>query len=102
MIVHGFLPDLRAYRRFVVAFSGRKDSLAAFLHLLSLDVPAHAIELDHHDVDGRGLIVVNSTATLHPDELGQEDRLEDVPDRTLSAPALPIRMVDREVERRLA
>ena len=48
------LPDLGAYRRFVVAFSGGKDSLAASLHLLSLGVPAHAIELHHHDVDGFG------------------------------------------------
>lgn len=48
------LPDLGAYRRFVVAFSGGKDSLAALLHLLSLGVPAHAIELHHHDVDGQG------------------------------------------------
>ncbi|MDE0877364.1 MAG: phosphoadenosine phosphosulfate reductase family protein [Sphingomonas bacterium] len=48
------LPDLGAYRRFVVAFSGGKDSLAALLHLLSLGVPAHAIELHHHDVDGHG------------------------------------------------
>ncbi|WP_426283712.1 hypothetical protein [Sphingomonas sp. NFX23] len=46
------LPDLGAYRRFVVAFSGGKDSLATLLHLLSLGVPAHAIELHHHDVDG--------------------------------------------------
>lgn len=48
------VPDLRAYRRIVVAFSGGKDSLAALLHLLSRGVPAHAIELHHHDVDGRG------------------------------------------------
>ena len=47
-------PDLRAYRRIVVAFSGGKDSLAALLHLLSLDVPEHAIELHHHHVDGHG------------------------------------------------
>jgi 3'-phosphoadenosine 5'-phosphosulfate sulfotransferase (PAPS reductase)/FAD synthetase len=47
-------PDLRAYRRIVVAFSGGKDSLAALLHLLRLGVPAHAIELHHHDVDGQG------------------------------------------------
>jgi 3'-phosphoadenosine 5'-phosphosulfate sulfotransferase (PAPS reductase)/FAD synthetase len=46
--------DLGAYRRFVVAFSGGKDSLAALLHLLSLGVPPHAIELHHHDVDGHG------------------------------------------------
>ena len=47
-------PDLPAYRRIVVAFSGGKDSLAALLYLLSLGVPAHAIELHHHDVDGNG------------------------------------------------
>ncbi|WP_346773602.1 hypothetical protein [Sphingomonas sp. ABOLF] len=47
-------PDLRAYRRIVVAFSGGKDSLAALLHLLAIGVPAHAIELHHHDVDGHG------------------------------------------------
>lgn len=35
MIVQAALPDLGAYRRFVVAFSGGKDSLAALLHLLS-------------------------------------------------------------------
>ena len=54
MIAPAALPDLGAYRRFVVAFSGGKDSLAALLHLLSLGVPAHAIELHHHDVDGHG------------------------------------------------
>jgi PP-loop superfamily ATP-utilizing enzyme len=35
-------PGLGAYRRFVVAFSGGKDSLAVLLHLISLGVPAHA------------------------------------------------------------
>ena len=54
MTVPAARPDLGAYRRFVVAFSGGKDSLAALLHLLSLGVPAHAIELHHHDVDGHG------------------------------------------------
>ncbi len=48
------LPDLGAYRRFVVAFSCGKDSPPALLHLPSLGVPAHAIELHHHDVDGHG------------------------------------------------
>ncbi len=47
-------PDLRAYRRIVVAFSGGKDSLAALLHLLALGVPADIIELHHRDVDGQG------------------------------------------------
>ena len=47
------LPDLGAYRRFIVAFSGGKDSLAALLHLLSLGVPAHAIELPHRSCGDR-------------------------------------------------
>ena len=54
MIAPAALPDLGAYRRFVVACSGGKASLAALLHLLSLGVPAHAIKLHHHDVDGYG------------------------------------------------
>lgn len=54
MTVPAALPDLGAYRRFVVAFSGGKDSLAALLHLVAAGVPAHAIELHHHDVDGHG------------------------------------------------
>ena len=57
-------PDLGAYRRFVVAFSGGKDSLAALLHLLSLGVPAHAIELHHHDVDGHGPTFMDWPCTL--------------------------------------
>ena len=48
------VPDLCAYRRIVVAFSGGKDSFAALLRLLALGVPTHAIELHHHDVDGHG------------------------------------------------
>ncbi len=54
MIAQGSRSDLSAYRRFVVAFSGGKDSLAALLHLLSLGAPPQAIELHHHDVDGQG------------------------------------------------
>jgi len=54
MTVPAALPALGAYRRFVVACSGGKASLAALLHLLSLGVPAHAIKLHHHDVDGYG------------------------------------------------
>jgi len=48
------LPDLAAYRRFVVAFSGGKDSLASLLVLLAHGVPPARIELHHHDVDGQG------------------------------------------------
>ena len=54
MTVPAALPVLGTYLRLVVAFSGGKDSLAALLHLLAPGVPAHAIELHHHDVDGHG------------------------------------------------
>lgn len=47
-------PNLSAYDRVVVAFSGGKDSLAALLHLFDLGVPAGRIELHHHQVDGVG------------------------------------------------
>ncbi len=45
------LPDLAAYRRFVVAFSGGKDSLASLLVLLEHGIPPDRIELHHHEVD---------------------------------------------------
>lgn len=38
----------------IVAFSGGKDSIAMFLHLLELGIPVSRIELWHHDVDGHG------------------------------------------------
>jgi len=40
------------YDRYIVAFSGGKDSLASVLLLLDLGVPKDRIELHHHDVDG--------------------------------------------------
>jgi 3'-phosphoadenosine 5'-phosphosulfate sulfotransferase (PAPS reductase)/FAD synthetase len=45
--------DLSAYDRYVVAFSGGKDSTACVLHLLEEGVNREDIELWHHDVDGR-------------------------------------------------
>lgn len=45
--------NLDSYDKFIVAFSGGKDSTAAFLHLLNLGVDPDQIELWHHDVDGR-------------------------------------------------
>ena len=45
-------PDLSQYQRFVIFFSGGKDSLACALHLLELGIPAERIELHHHLVDG--------------------------------------------------
>jgi 3'-phosphoadenosine 5'-phosphosulfate sulfotransferase (PAPS reductase)/FAD synthetase len=49
-------PDLSSYDRFVIAFSGGKDSLACALLLLrllrSLGIPRDRIELWHHCIDG--------------------------------------------------
>jgi 3'-phosphoadenosine 5'-phosphosulfate sulfotransferase (PAPS reductase)/FAD synthetase len=44
--------DLNSYDKIIVAFSGGKDSVAAFLHLLELGIAKDKIELWHHDVDG--------------------------------------------------
>jgi 3'-phosphoadenosine 5'-phosphosulfate sulfotransferase (PAPS reductase)/FAD synthetase len=44
---------IKNYDHYIVAFSGGKDSTAAFLHLLECGVPKHKIELWHHDIDGR-------------------------------------------------
>src|SRR5437867_1935751 len=41
------------YDHIIVAFSGGKDSTAAFLHLLEARMPQERIELWHHEVDGR-------------------------------------------------
>lgn len=47
-------PDLDSYDKIIVSFSGGKDSLACFLHLLELGVSKERIELWHQDVDGGG------------------------------------------------
>ena len=44
--------DPLSYDRYVVFFSGGKDSLACVLHLLEIGVPAGNIVLHHHLVDG--------------------------------------------------
>lgn len=46
-------PKLSSYDVFLVTFSGGKDSLACFLHLLDLGVPRNKIELWHQDIDGQ-------------------------------------------------
>jgi hypothetical protein len=48
------VPDLAEYDFFLVAFSGGKDSTAAFLYLLDRGVAPERIELWHHSVDGHG------------------------------------------------
>lgn len=40
--------------RFIVGFSGGKDSIACVLTLLERGIPKDKIELWHHDVDGKG------------------------------------------------
>ena len=41
--------------KFIIAFSGGKDSIAMVLYcLFELNIPASSIELWHHDVDGEG------------------------------------------------
>jgi 3'-phosphoadenosine 5'-phosphosulfate sulfotransferase (PAPS reductase)/FAD synthetase len=46
-------PNLEDYDRFIVFFSGGKDSVACFLWLLEQGIPVDKIELHHHLVDGR-------------------------------------------------
>ncbi|MYM92649.1 phosphoadenosine phosphosulfate reductase family protein [Duganella vulcania] len=46
-------PNLSDYDRFLVFFSGGKDSVACFLWLLDQGIPVDKIELHHHLVDGR-------------------------------------------------
>lgn len=40
------------YDKYIVAFSGGKDSIACFLNLLDQGVPKEKIELWHHEIDG--------------------------------------------------
>lgn len=46
-------PTLADYDRYLVFFSGGKDSVACFLWLLEQGIPLENIELHHHLVDGR-------------------------------------------------
>ena len=46
--------NLHDYDRYVVSFSGGKDSTACLLYLLDNGVPKERIELWHQEIDGRG------------------------------------------------
>jgi 3'-phosphoadenosine 5'-phosphosulfate sulfotransferase (PAPS reductase)/FAD synthetase len=46
------LGDIHQYDKYIVCFSGGKDSIALFLHLLEMGVDRSKIELWHHDIDG--------------------------------------------------
>lgn len=45
--------NLHSYDKYIVSFSGGKDSTACFLYLLDNGIPLEKIELWHQDVDGR-------------------------------------------------
>jgi 3'-phosphoadenosine 5'-phosphosulfate sulfotransferase (PAPS reductase)/FAD synthetase len=45
--------DIQSYDKVIIAFSGGKDSMACFLHILELGVPKEKIELWHHCIDGK-------------------------------------------------
>lgn len=44
--------DINSYDKYIVAFSGGKDSTALVLHLLEIGIPVSKIELWHHSIDG--------------------------------------------------
>lgn len=46
--------DLLNYDKYIVSFSGGKDSTACLLYLLDNSVPKEKIELWHQEIDGRG------------------------------------------------
>ena len=45
--------DLLSYDKYIVSFSGGKDSTACFLYLLDHGIPLDRIELWHQEIDGR-------------------------------------------------
>lgn len=45
--------DIHDYDRYIVSFSGGKDSTATFLYLLDQGIPRDRVELWHQDIDGR-------------------------------------------------
>ena len=55
--------DILSYDKYLVMYSGGKDSTALFLYLLSIGVPVEKIELWHHDIDGRGGLFMDWEST---------------------------------------
>jgi len=51
------------YDKYIVAFSGGKDSIACFLNLLEIGIPIEKIELWHHDIDGKGVTFMDWECT---------------------------------------
>lgn len=60
--------NIQDYDRYIVSFSGGKDSTATFLYLLDHGIPREKIELWHQDIDGRerNLFRLGSDARLLP------------------------------------
>lgn len=55
--------NISDYDKYIVAFSGGKDSTACFLNLLEMGVPKEKIELWHHLVDGKDDIFMDWEVT---------------------------------------
>lgn len=53
MSMENHIIDLLSYDKYIVSFSGEKDSTATFLYLLEHGVPVDRIELWHQEIDGR-------------------------------------------------
>ena len=43
--------NIKNYDKYIVYFSGGKDSMACLLYLLDTGIPIEKIELWHHDID---------------------------------------------------
>lgn len=56
-------PALETYDKFLVMFSGGKDSTALVLHLLDCGIAPEKIELWHHDIDGEGPVFMDWEST---------------------------------------
>jgi len=54
---------MESYDKYIVAFSGGKDSTVCFLHLLDLGIPKEKIELWHCLIDGKGPVYMDWEVT---------------------------------------
>ena len=62
--------DFASYDYIITAFSGGKDSVACVLSLLDAGAPRERMELWHHEVDGREVLVIETnteTSTIEFD-----------------------------------
>lgn len=61
--IKGTKREIINYDKYIVAFSGGKDSIACFLNLLDQGIPKEKIELWHHLVDGANEILFDWEVT---------------------------------------